>query len=83
MKKLTIILVLLYFMSKATFAHVSRKDVKAAKERYLADSLTCLYMPHDSLYYPQRRDIMQMDKLTYDGYKAIRHDQRFYIRKVE
>ena len=80
MKKLTIILVLLCFVSKA-MAHVSRKELKAAKERYLADSLTCLYMPHDSLYYPQRRDIMQMDKLTYEGYKAIRHDQRFYIRK--
>jgi len=74
-------LVLLCFVSKATFAHVSRKDVKEAKERYLADSLTCLYMAHDSLYYPMRKNVMECQRLTYEGLKAIRHDQKFWVKK--
>jgi len=90
MKKIAIVLVLLCFVSKATFAHVSHKEVKAAKWKYINDSITLYYewgkaiFKHDTSNiwsFEMRANVVQCERLTYEGLKAIRHDQKFWVRK--
>ncbi len=68
MKKLLIVLVLLCFAGKATLRTFPyfEKDVKWAKHVYINEPFPAL---------------RALDSLTWRGLKAIRHDQKFWIRK--
>ena len=92
MKQTIVILVLSCFGCKAE-SHVSRKEVKAAKAKYMYDkSLSgwdCpLYEKMDTIpvnyYYECMKDFAtktQLDSLTWRGLQAIRHDQKFWVKK--
>ncbi len=47
-------------------SHVTHKEVKAAKHKYIHEN---------------KPDLKQMDSLYWRGLKAIRHDQKFWIKK--
>ena len=96
MKKTILVLFILCFAHKGD-CRVSHKDVSLAKNKFLCakgwyrhehgiDNYRTIYMISDHCQYCiynalYTQDNITIDSLTWRGLKAIRHDQRFYIRK--
>jgi hypothetical protein len=83
MKKILIVLVLLCFVGKAE-SHVTRKEVRAAKAKYLnakyGPSRPFHMADADSIFVGDK-EMISLDSLYWRGLRAIRHDQKIWVRK--
>lgn len=66
--KFSLLIYATFLLSFSCFAHVSKKDIRLQKLKYISE---------------KKSDIRKIDSLTYLGLRAIRHDQKipFFLRK--